>query len=383
MLAVRRKGCGRPAAFTLIELLVVIAIIAVLIALLLPAVQAAREAARRAQCSNNLKQIALAMHNYHSGVGSFPPGGSNTGNVETIGGTGAWGNWSAFSMMLPYLEQQPIYNACNFAVVNQGYGSGIDGNINSTATRTTINAFLCPSAPRLNGGNWGSYYGVSYPNVNYFASVGSSLCQYGGNPAGVAFQDGNGNSAAPNGIFEVFGPVFSVADVTDGTSNTIAFGEWRTGDGQQGILSIPQDVIRVSGTLPAGMTLSPVMNMPLGGAYLNTWLQGCAGSALSTVGTSNNWSGLGQFWCQGLFGDTVGSILTAPNSNYPNCAIYQYGGDNDGSYGNYGLSSYHPGGADVAMADGSVRFSKASTSQIVMWQIASRSQGEVVSSDSY
>ena len=383
MRRVHREGRGRAAGFTLIELLVVIAIIAVLIALLLPAVQAAREAARRAQCTNNLKQIGLALHNYHSATNSFPPGGCNTGNVETIGSTGAWGNWSAFSMMLPYLEQQSIFNACNFSVTNQGYGSGIDGNMNSTATRTTINAFLCPSSPRLQGANWTTYYGTPYPNTNYFASVGSSLCQYGGSPAGVAYTDGKGNSAAPNGVFEVFGPAFRIRDIIDGTSSTIAFGEWRTGDGQQGILSIPQDVIRVSGSLPSGMTLSPVMNMPLGGAYLNTWLQGCAGSALGTVGTSNNWSGLGQFWCQGLFGDTVGSILTAPNSNYPNCAIYQYGGDNDGSYGNYGLSSYHSGGANVALADGSVRFLKASTNQVTMWQLASRGQGEVVSSDSY
>ena len=176
-------------------------------------------------------------------------------------------------MMLPCLEQQATYNSCNFSVVNQG---GIDGNMNSTATATTINAFLCPSSPRLNGGQWGSYYGSPYPNVNYFASVGSSLCQYGGNPAGVAFQDASGNSAAPNGVFEVFGPVFSIANITDGTSNTIAFGEWRSGDGQQGILTIPQEhLVRVGGNLPAGMSLGPIMNMPLGGAYLNAWLQGC------------------------------------------------------------------------------------------------------------
>jgi len=368
--------------FTLIELLVVIAIIAVLIALLLPAVQAAREAARRSQCVNNLKQIALAMQNYHSALNSFPPGGTNTSNIEAPGSSGAWGNWSAFSMMMPYLEQQAVYNACNFMVTNQGYGSGIDGMINSTATRTTINAFLCPSSPRLNGGNWTTYYGMPYPNTNYFASIGSSLNQYAGGPAGMAWNN-NGNSAAPNGVFMVFGPPIAMRDVTDGTSNTIAFGEWRTGDGNQGMLAIPQDVIRVSASLPSGMTLGPLMNMPMGGAYLNTWLQGCAGSALSTVGTSNNWSGLGQFWCQGLFGDTIGNTLTAPNSNYPNCAMYSYGGDNDGSYGNYGLSSYHSGGANAAFADGSVHYLKSSTNQITMWQLGSRNQGEVVGSDQY
>src|SRR3982751_4744689 len=97
---------GMKRGFTLIELLVVIAIIAVLIALLLPAVQAAREAARRAQCTNNLKQIGLALHNYHSTHGSFPMGSAPT---TAIGGgiRNGWGNWSAHALMLPFLEQQP------------------------------------------------------------------------------------------------------------------------------------------------------------------------------------------------------------------------------------------------------------------------------------
>src|SRR5664279_3132940 len=97
--------------FTLIELLVVIAIIAVLIALLLPAVQAAREAARRAQCVNNLKQIALALHNYHDTVGTFPPG-----SIDDVNWNGTWWNWLAF--ILPQLEQRNIYNAINFSLRN-------------------------------------------------------------------------------------------------------------------------------------------------------------------------------------------------------------------------------------------------------------------------
>src|SRR5438552_15512025 len=95
--------------FTLIELLVVIAIIAVLIALLLPAVQSAREAARRAQCTNNLKQIGLGMHNYHSTHGSFPSGG--TVAPSGYGYNVTWGTWSAQGLMLGYLGQQPLYNA--------------------------------------------------------------------------------------------------------------------------------------------------------------------------------------------------------------------------------------------------------------------------------
>src|SRR5271156_6430475 len=109
-------------AFTLIELLVVIAIIAVLIALLLPAVQAAREAARRAQCTNNLKQIGVACHNYHTTYDKFPIGVSASMNTWNAGkcGVGAnglvtWNGWSVHAMLLPYLEATPIYNAINFS----------------------------------------------------------------------------------------------------------------------------------------------------------------------------------------------------------------------------------------------------------------------------
>ncbi len=141
---VRRSG------FTLIELLVVIAIIAVLIALLLPAVQAAREAARRAQCTNNLKQIGLALHNYQSSNGSFPMGNTK---VLIGGGYNTWAGWSAHAQMLPFLEQTPLYNAINFNLT--GFAFAVDAPseyVNSTAAYAKINAFLCPSNPRSGGG---------------------------------------------------------------------------------------------------------------------------------------------------------------------------------------------------------------------------------------
>src|SRR5271165_6477704 len=137
--------------FTLIELLVVIAIIAVLIALLLPAVQSAREAARRIQCTNNLKQIGLAMHNYHTANNTFPQGVSASFNTAPYGPCIAWSGWSAQALMLGYMEGNTIYNACNFNI--DPFSSPVSPLINGTAVYTKIAAFLCPSDG--NAGNGG------------------------------------------------------------------------------------------------------------------------------------------------------------------------------------------------------------------------------------
>jgi prepilin-type N-terminal cleavage/methylation domain-containing protein len=136
---------NRP-AFTLIELLVVIAIIAVLIALLLPAVQAAREAARRIQCTNNLKQIGLALHNYVSSQNCFTTGGEST-DFTTSPPRSAFvdGDWSPLARLLPYAEGNNQYNSMNFVV---GYWEGTGQNF--TAASSVITMFLCPSANRIN-----------------------------------------------------------------------------------------------------------------------------------------------------------------------------------------------------------------------------------------
>ena len=197
--------------FTLIELLVVIAIIAVLIGLLLPAVQAARESARRSQCVNNLKQIGIALHNYQSAIGSFPPGyssrwkldGGDEGTAEDDIGHG-WG-WG--SMILPYLEQPAVYNAINF-------GLTMTFPDNMTAQTIRFNSYLCPSdsvkplIPVRNEANDATVYTVG--SGNYVGMFGTG--EIGESP-------GRGN-----GMF-YRNSRLDFADITDGTSQTFFVGE--------------------------------------------------------------------------------------------------------------------------------------------------------------
>ena len=251
----RRRG------FTLIELLVVIAIIAVLIALLLPAVQAAREAARRAQCVNNLKQIGLALHNYHSSNDCFPPASIPTGRLTKAGNSGAFGSWSAHARLLANLEQNALYNAINWNYEN--VNEAATNLMQSTAFTAKVNTFLCPSDVAPPGNLDSLILALPAPGNNYFASVGSSFelnaTQTGG---------------PPNGLFRFGGAALGIRDVLDGTSNTIAFGEWKIGDQVKTTVTIPQDVATTSSVYPSGITRNtPTMNMPAGASAGFTNLQ--------------------------------------------------------------------------------------------------------------
>ena len=263
----RRSGPSRPPrsqGFTLIELLVVIAIIAVLIGLLLPAVQAAREAARRAQCSNNLKQLGIAMHNYHDTVGSFPtllwaiPGNNNNSLPNNTFRA------SFFQMILPFMEQTPVYNAINFSVP---FARGPDnGRINLTALTTQIAGFMCPSDPSPNQSQYGRWdSGVGPTAANGQSPLGPKLCYFAN--AGDNSTESNTTSPWPftslprvrgnafgggttcTGIVCRQGGTWGIRDITDGTSNTFAIGEslyescqwfsWPNPNGNYAFTSVP------------------------------------------------------------------------------------------------------------------------------------------------
>jgi prepilin-type N-terminal cleavage/methylation domain-containing protein/prepilin-type processing-associated H-X9-DG protein len=355
-------------AFTLIELLVVIAIIAVLIALLLPAVQAAREAARRAQCVNNMKQIGLALHNYHQTNNCFPPGCLTSRNA--VGTTRVNGDFSAHTRLLPSLEQSSLYNSANFSLSVKSDATGTQ--VNATVSITRINAFLCPSNSPP---SWVSTQGAPLSNFaaagnTYFASCGSTL-------EWAAVQAGG----PPNGIFELDGPPIGMNTIQDGTSNTIAFGEWKTGSGNLNTVTIPTDVIFLgSGPSGSSRTNAGTENMPaLNGLGFQAWITSCTKAAPTT--RSSFTVVLGESWAYGLVGYTLGNTLMGPNPKYSNCSA---GGANTfDAAGMFNMASFHPGGANILLCDGSVKLLKDSVNWPVVWALGSRGQGEVVSADAY
>ncbi|AMV39905.1 DUF1559 domain-containing protein [Planctomyces sp. SH-PL62] len=313
----------RRSAFTLIELLVVIAIIAVLIALLLPAVQAAREAARRIQCTNNLKQIGLACHNYHESRGALP--GANM----VFGTTGL----SALSMLLPQMEQSAVYNAINFT-------AKYDDPINSTSRFTVVSGFVCPSdqsnpLPALGGG------------TNYMADMGS----------GIVWQEAVGGNAGlprPNGLFHGNSSK-RFAEVTDGLSNTGMFSERVLADGNNAVVSKVADVF-----------FSPLSPTTVDEAY-----NMCRAVDVSNL--SNQFPlFMGAPW---LTGQHIFQHINPPNGR--SCGFFVT------NRAVMPPSSFHPGGVNLLLADGSVRFIKDSISLATWSALGTISGGEVISSDAY
>jgi len=388
---------GRRRGFTLIELLVVIAIIAVLIALLLPAVQAAREAARRSQCTNNIKQIGLAMHNYHQATGVFPQGHSQSAALPNYSNAAyaSWTEWGPQAMMLPYMEQSPIYNAINFSFCS-GYSYGAYCNV--TSANKLISAYMCPSDTLVGFGgapiatikqiqNWGN--NSTYPpNTNsYKGSIGTTTASWGWTtgyencvPDPLNIQ-GGGNPCIPysTGIF-VYYISNGIQQITDGTSNTIAFAESLVGDPQNQVPTHRNNgvtgVANASGGLVADAS-AVSYQLVMAPAIL-----ACTNSYMSGANITN---ATGTRWGWGAMGQSLFNTVVTPNSKlapWNSCRVTCTGcGADDSNWSN--AQSNHPGGVNVGFADGSVKFIKDSISMQTWMALGTKANGEVITSDSY
>ncbi len=370
--------------FTLIELLVVIAILAVLIALLLPAVQAAREAARRAQCVNNLKQLGLAMHNYFQAQNILPSGGSlepynvgasyNPSNYTITGPMVNWDGWSGFALMLPYLEQGPLYNAINFSFSDDWNYLGIAGYINSTVTNTVLVTFGCPSDP-----SWNSLHVTSLPGNAYFTDINNYYMS-----TGTSTYSTTGVGAPVTGLFG-YQTKIGLQDITDGTSNTIAYSEGLTGDRnpQAMTLGMSTGVVNSVGTCTNQYDASTV-----GGSTANALAGMMADIALcNTQFVTLRLNDRGYRWGMGCMGYTFFNTFMPPNggglTKFGSCR-FQCCSNGQAAHDQYVLAtSNHSGGVNVTMADGSSRFIKSSISIPTWWALGTKGNGEVISSDQY
>lgn len=336
----RRSAVHRRSGVTLIETLVVIGIIAILVSLLLPAVQAAREAAMRLRCSNNLKQMGLALHAYLDVNRAYPPSVSSWGpsNSRYVA------YFSTHSRLLPFLEQGNLFDSLNFGIgAVPPEAPGVDHTVpgyeetvavHLTAASTVVSLFLCPSDSRPPEG----------PGCNYRGNTGVG-------PAGhtwAEFRDsGNGPFAESEFVGEAFVP--------DGLSNTVAWSERITGSGRRGRPDPTRDFFIIPTTVETADQL----------------IQACSAAARS--GGAGYEAG-GRYWFWSGRERTLYNHAQVPNGSVPDC-LY---GSMFVSQGMATARSQHPGGVNVAMCDGSVRFVSESISQATWRSLGSRNGGEIV-----
>jgi prepilin-type N-terminal cleavage/methylation domain-containing protein/prepilin-type processing-associated H-X9-DG protein len=331
----------RRPGFTLIELLVVIAIIGALVALLLPAVQTAREAARRAQCVNNLKQIGIALHNYHAALGCFPVGFLYAYQGASPLSSPSQYRWSALAQMSPYLEQTILFNALNFnfPIAFQPTSGGSlfwpYYPANTTAMGAQVASYLCPSD-------------------------GGPAPAAGSGPISYAFCAGDGSNGGDatdaNGAF-ILGPPQSVASLVDGSSQTVAASEQSLGIpgpySQTTPTPVPSPWSRAMGRVAAGPLTDSACAAAGSGWLLNK----------------------GACWWDGNYQNTLYNHYLPPNAGRPDCIVYHNPGWKS-------ARSYHPGGVNVLFCDGHTVFVKDSVDLRAWRAVSTRAGGEVVAADS-
>jgi prepilin-type processing-associated H-X9-DG protein len=337
---------------------------------LLPAVQAAREAARRAQCVNNLKQLGLALHNYHQAANVFPMG-CTSGIYDLTMTYNVKQNLSWVAQMLPYFEQTAIYNSLNFNWGCEDNSTILCYLINSTAQNSQINAMMCPSDP-----NAGKPDNNNTTNTtNYYASVGTTMT-WGliGNQAPWTNLNTSALNMPSNGLF-TWQQSYGIQSCIDGTSNTIALSEAAVGTQNER----PRQ--RLLGLQGVAIPLtSMVYDAASNAALVQSVFQLCSDAWNSTATTYIDQQ-RGENWAHGSMAMSMFNTVAPPNvynDTWTHCGL---NASSRAVLSN--ADSYHAGGVNCAMADGSVKFIKDSVNRLTWWALGTRSQNEVISADSY
>jgi prepilin-type processing-associated H-X9-DG protein len=335
-------------AFTVVEVLVVIGIIGVLAGLTLPAVQAAREAARRVHCENNLRQLALATNSFATARGGFPS--QVTYRELSPPPNLKLNHASLHCQLLLYLEQTQIFNTINFDLPT-AFPPGAVQPENVTAAAHTISTFLCPSDPLTRS--------LPYGCQSYRGNVGlGELLWLDVNRNGIPGFVGGGG-----GAFGAPGSILRLSAFRDGMSNTIAYAEKRTGSG-------------AGAYHPARDWIANVYSSPGQNTTADDWVAMCSNLPSSAVLDARLDSG--RNWL--LYGSIYSTFYTSvpPNSHVPDCGNTSSSGD-----GIFAARSYHGGGVNAAMADGSVRYFKSSIAVRVWRALGTRAGNEVIDQTSY
>jgi prepilin-type processing-associated H-X9-DG protein len=346
----RSGSSGSRPGFTLVELLCIIMVIGLLLALLIPAVQRSREAARRAACVNNLKQLGLALSNHHSSFSRYPAGIKPDGLTPRGSPFAAPSPISAHAQLLAFLDQGPLFNNLNL-FNNIAFGRALPPEAlnpaNSSVAMTPLAVFLCPSDRPLRPGN--NYRGNAGPNPS--ANEGTSRAGGGAFPGIRATAD---------------------RDFADGLSNTVGYSERLQGNGDDTTFSASRNV-----WLSGVANLSPSQDS-------DSMARICGGL---TSTPSDFMSRVGAFWIVGGYSNTLYNHVSPPNWSSPDCSV----GDHDADPKGGGLipggcltaRSAHPGGVNVLLMDGSVRFIKRSV-ELSLWRaLSTRSGRETISSTAY